>query len=155
MTFWNEWVWPYLVRAWAWVKWFFACVMDGTFGIVKRPLELMACTTYMVCALVAGLWLGSAWAKHVTVKQGPLGFMLAPAERPTDLALAADNAKLEHQTMLLQNTNSALVKEINSMRASYADASDTPRKVACDPVVKWKRYCPRTKTVMEELGLAN
>ena len=114
-----------LKKAWAFLKWFGAAVADGTFGIVKRPVEIMACATYIVCALGVGLWLGAAWVKTV----GMRSHVVVGAADGLDLPAAFTRCKS------IANAKHARVIELESELAAIRSAT----RVSEDKVVETRK----------------
>ena len=132
-----------LKKVWAFLKWFGAGVADGTFGIVKRPVELLACATFMVCALGVGLWLGAAWAKHVGMKSHMIVGAADGIDLPAAFARCKSIANAKHELVL------DLEKELAAIRAATRVSEDKVVET-CKPKVVYVK-AKRAKTFIEDV----
>lgn len=154
----------YLRSLWAhtlaWKTWLRA----KEYALKVNGLQVVLASLGLFILLSVVWWDGRLSARDVRsyavslIEPEPKAIAIDPALPNLDAAviaqLQAENADLQRQLVEANRGYDKVSEELHELRLKQADYSDTPRQqVSCEPVVKWKRYCPRQKTVMEELGV--
>ena len=138
---------PFVRKIWAWIAWFFWCVWDGTFGIVRRPVEMMACATYMIGALLTGLWLGSAWATHTRVV-----IRAADSDTPSPAQCTKLAADMTALAQAWRERGLQAETELAMLRTARPMSEDKVVEASCEPKVIYKYVkAKKPKTFIENV----
>lgn len=165
--------WAY-IRTWA--RSIIAWLWAWTLPVKVNGMYLLACVGIVLVLMITSYWNGR-WS--VSQVQGyavalfssedevaPLASPSLPKPLPDPFARDVQVRDLMIELATARDVNARLKADLDEAKLQAANAEVGYRKVmqeisamragkevsACDPVVKWKRYCPKATTVMQDLG---